>query len=90
MITLQTRQDLETYILNKLNDVFSQFPDTITSTTTFHELNRKTDIDSIDIAFVADIEDDLGVDISEQKAEQMDAGDVAGFIDYFSQQLNIN
>jgi len=86
----KSREDIERYLLTKLRDVFWKFPGNITLTTTFKELNRYTAPDLIDFGFVMDIEEDLGIEITEEKAEAFDKQDVATVVAFIAEELGID
>jgi hypothetical protein len=84
---IQSRRALEQYLLTRLKEVFWEFPSDITPTTTFKNLNKSADLDLIDFGFVIDIEDDLGIEFTEQHAEVFDKQDVATVIAWIAEEL---
>jgi hypothetical protein len=75
--------DIETYICNKLKEIFWKFPKEIVSSTTFKELQRYHDLYFVDPGLLIYIEEDLGVYLPDDEALALNNEDakVCEFID---------
>lgn len=84
----KSRNEIEKYIIDKLNKTFSSYPNSITIETTFKEIYRKVDTQLVDIGFVMDIEEEMEIDISTDDADKIDRGNVSSFIDFIQSKIS--
>jgi hypothetical protein len=64
--------DIETYICNKLKEIFWEFPKEIVPSTTFKELQQYHDPYFVDAGLLIYIEEDLGVYLPDEDALALD------------------
>jgi hypothetical protein len=79
-----SRKDIERYIIQKLNEIYQGYTRRISPHTIFKELNRYIDSYLIDPGLLIDIEEDLGIDLSnlsEAEALKIDKQDVTALVD---------
>ena len=85
-----SRKDIERYVLRRLREIFWKFPGEISLGTTFRELERYHDLDLLDQGLLFDLEEDLGVELSDEEVQQLDAqgrSDVAGLVDVIARHV---
>ena len=81
---VKSRKDIERYILKKLKEIYWQFPGEVSSNTTFKELERYSDSDLTDPGLLIYLEEDLGVELSDEEVQKLDEQqdvDIAALID---------
>lgn len=70
-----SRIDIETYIRNKLKEIYWKFPKEIVPTTTFRELEQYHEPYFVNPGLLIYIEEDLGVDLPDEEALALDGRD---------------
>jgi len=84
---IKLRVQIEQYVFNKLKEIYWQFPQKISSNTTFKELEQYSDSDLTDPGLLIYIEEDLGVEISDEEALSLDSQNVAALINSIARHL---
>lgn len=88
-MTLNNRQEAQEYILAKLRNIYSEYRDNITLDTTFDQLEKDKGSDFVGAHLFIDIEEDLGVEITEDEAEILNGGSAADIANYLVSKLGL-
>jgi len=84
---IKSRTQIERYVFNKLKEIYWQFPHKISASTTFKELEQYSDSDLTDPGLLIYVEEDLGVEISDEEALKFDSQNVAALIKSIARHL---
>ncbi len=88
-MALNNRQEVQEYIINKLNNTYTKYTGGINLNTTFDQLERNAVSDFVGAHLFIDIEEELGIELTDDEAGNLNSGDVEGVVNYLVSKLGL-
>lgn len=83
------RTEVEAYVITMLESFYVSLMQTVTLDATFDELRRSSNHDYSGIDLTLNVENDLGIEISDSEAESIDQGTVSELVDLIVEKLDL-